>query len=101
LKKGDFNNSDFLKKQKKEGLKRKLVGFEMMERAIPRHDYEIAHNGTVVGVVTSGTMSPLLGIGIGMGYVPTELAAEGTEIDIVIRGKNVKARVTQTPFIRK
>lgn len=101
LKKGDFNNSDFLKKQKKEGLKRKLVGFEMIDRGIPRHDYEIAHNGTVVGAVTSGTMSPLLGIGIGMGYVPTELAEEGTEIDIIIRGKNVRAKVTKTPFIRK
>ncbi|MFN0200457.1 MAG: glycine cleavage system aminomethyltransferase GcvT, partial [Bacteroidia bacterium] len=101
LKKGDFIGSDVLRKQKAEGLTRKLVGFEMIDKGIPRHDYEIAHNGEVVGIVTSGTMSPMLDIGVGMGYVPIALSAEGSEIDIMIRGKAVKARVTKTPFIRK
>lgn len=101
LKKGDFIGSDVLRKQKAEGLTRKLVGFEMVEKGIPRHDYEIASNGEIIGSVTSGGISPLLDIGIGMGYVPIALSAEGSEIDIMIRGKAVKAKVVKTPFIRK
>jgi len=97
----DFVNSDSLRKQKEAGVKRKLVGFEMIDRGIPRKDYEIAdadHN--IVGRVTSGTMSPSLKKAIGMGYVPKELAAEGTEITIVVRNKFLSARVVKPPFYR-
>lgn len=101
LKKGDFNGSDKIAALKAAGIQRKLVGFKMIERGIPRHDYEIAHDGKVVGKVTSGSQSPLLGIGIGMGYVPVELAEPGTEIDIMIRNKPVKAEIVKPPFIEK
>jgi aminomethyltransferase len=98
----EFTNSENLKKQKEAGVSRKLVGFEMIERGIPRHDYEIADaNGNVVGIVTSGTQSPSLGIAIGMGYVPTALATPDSEIYIRIRNKDVKAKVVKTPFYKK
>lgn len=98
----DFTNSEALKKQKEEGVKRKLVGFEIAERGIPRHDYEIADKeGNVIGKVTSGTMSPSLNKGIGMGYVPAEYAAEGSEIYIRIRKNDVPAKVVKLPFYKK
>ena len=98
----EFTNSENLKKQKEAGVSRKLVGFEMIERGIPRHDYEIADaNGNVVGIVTSGTQSPSLGIAIGMGYVPTALATPDSEIYIRIRNKDVKAKVVKLPFYKK
>ncbi|CCG52800.1 Aminomethyltransferase [Flavobacterium indicum GPTSA100-9 = DSM 17447] len=98
----EFTNSDNLKKQKEAGVTRKLVGFELIERGIPRHDYEIADaNGNVVGIVTSGTQSPSLGKAIGMGYVPTELAAVDSEIYIRIRNKDIKAKVVKMPFYKK
>ena len=98
----EFTNSENLKKQKEAGVSRKLVGFEMIERGIPRHDYEIADaNGNVVGIVTSGTQSPSLGIAIGMGYVPTALATPDSEIYIRIRNKDVKAKVVKMPFYKK
>jgi aminomethyltransferase len=98
----EFTNSENLKKQKEAGVSRKLVGFEMVERGIPRHDYEIADaNGNVVGIVTSGTQSPSLGIAIGMGYVPTALATPDSEIYIRIRNKDVKAKVVKMPFYKK
>nr|WP_294935407.1 glycine cleavage system aminomethyltransferase GcvT [uncultured Flavobacterium sp.] len=98
----DFTNSANLKKQKEEGVTKKLVGFEMVERGIPRHDYEIADaNGNIVGVVTSGTQSPSLGIAIGMGYVPTALATPDSEIYIRIRNKDIKAKVVKMPFYKK
>lgn len=98
----DFTNSEVLKKQKEEGASRKLVGFELVERGIPRHDYEIVNaTGEVIGVVTSGTQSPSLGKGIGLGYVPTELAAEGSEIFIRIRKNDVAAKVVKLPFYKK
>jgi aminomethyltransferase len=98
----EFTNSESLKKQKEAGVSRKLVGFEMIERGIPRHDYEIADsNGNVVGIVTSGTQSPSLGIAIGMGYVPTALATPDSEIYIRIRNKDVKAIVVKMPFYKK
>ena len=82
----EFTNSENLKKQKEAGVTRKLVAFELTERGIPRHDYEIADaNGNVVGIVTSGTMSPSLGKAIGLGYVPTTLSAVDSEIFIRIR----------------
>ena len=98
----EFTNSENLKKQKEAGVSRKLVGFEMVERGIPRHDYEIADaNGNVVGIVTSGTQSPSMGIAIGMGYVPTELSTPDSEIYIRIRNKDIKAKVVKMPFYKK
>ena len=92
----EFTNSENLKKQKEAGVTRKLVAFELTERGIPRHDYEIADaNGNVVGFVTSGTQSPSLGIAIGMGYVPTALATPDSEIYIRIRNKDIKASTKQ------
>ena len=96
----EFTNSENLKKQKEAGVSRKLVGFEMVERGIPRHDYEIADaNGNVVGIVTSGTQSPMLKQGIGLAYVHTDFAKVGTTIRIQIRDKNVLAEVVKTPFV--
>lgn len=98
----DFINSENLKKQKEEGVSRKLVGFELLERGIPRHDYEIVDaNGNVIGKVTSGTQSPSLNKAIGLGYVPTALASEGSEIYIRIRNKDIKAQVVKLPFYKK
>lgn len=98
----DFTDSDFLKKQKEEGVKRKLVAFEMVDRGIPRHDYPIQDaNGNVIGKVTSGTMSPSMKVGIGLGYVTTEYSALDSEIFIEIREKGVKAKVVKLPFYKK
>ena len=98
----EFTNSDNLKKQKEEGVTRKLVGFELIERGIPRHDYEIVDaNGNVIGVVTSGTQSPSLGKGIGLGYVPTAYSTVDSEIFIRIRNKDVAAKVVKLPFYKK
>lgn len=96
-----FNNSENLKAQKEAGVTRKLVGFEMIDKGIPRHGYEIADaSGQVIGVVTSGTQSPSLSKAIGMGYVPTDLAKEGSEVFVVIRGKQIKASVVGLPFYK-
>ena len=97
----DFISSQTFAKQKEEGLSKKLVGFEMIDRGIPRHGYEIAKNGKVVGMVTSGTASPSKGKNIGMGYVPIELSAEGSEFDVLIRNKSIKAQVVKLPFYKK
>lgn len=101
LDKGEFIDSNYLKNQKAEGLKRRLVGFEMVERGIPRHDYVLSAGGKVIGKVTSGTQSPCLKKGIGMGYVDAEFAKEGTEIEVMIRDKGVKAKVVKAPFLKK
>lgn len=98
----DFTNSEALKKQKEEGVTRKLVGFELTERGIPRHDYEITDkDGNVIGIVTSGTMAPSLNKGIGLGYVPAEYAAEGSQIFIRIRKNDIPAQVVKLPFYKK
>lgn len=98
----EFTNSENLKKQKEAGVSRKLVAFEMVDRGIPRHDYEIANaDGNIVGIVTSGTQSPSLGIAIGLGYVPTALSTIDSEIYIRIRNKDVKAKVVKLPFYKK
>jgi aminomethyltransferase len=98
----DFTNSANLKRQKEEGVKKKLVGFKMIEKGIPRHDYQIKDaSGNVIGKVTSGTMSPMLSVGIGLGYVTTENANPGTEIFIDVRGKNLKAVVSKLPLVEK
>lgn len=97
----DFINSEALLKQKEEGVRRKLVGFQLEERGIPRHGYEIVNDSEqVVGKVTSGTMSPSLNIGIGLGYVPTELSKPGTSIGIQIRKNVVPATVVKLPFYK-
>ena len=97
----DFIDKEFLLKQKTEGVSRKLVGLEMIDRGIPRHDYPITDAaGSVIGRVTSGTMSPCLKIGIGMGYVATEHAALGSEIYVSVRDKLLKAKVVKPPFVK-
>ncbi|MEQ8302506.1 MAG: glycine cleavage system aminomethyltransferase GcvT [Cyclobacteriaceae bacterium] len=97
----DFTNSENLKKQKEEGVKRKLVGFKMAEKGIPRHDYEIKNTkDEVIGRVTSGTISPMLNVGIGLGYVTVENAQPGTEIFISVRNKNLKAEVAKLPLVQ-
>ncbi|MDP2414241.1 glycine cleavage system aminomethyltransferase GcvT [Daejeonella sp.] len=95
----NFVNSENLAAQKENGVERKLVGFEMIERGIPRHDYEIVDvAGTVIGKVTSGTQAPSLQKGIGMGYVKTAFSKVGTDIYIKIRDNKVLARVVKMPF---
>ncbi|WP_404811778.1 glycine cleavage system aminomethyltransferase GcvT [Capnocytophaga canimorsus] len=98
----DFVNAEAIKAHKENGVTKKLVGFEMQEKAIPRHDYEIVDaNGNVIGKVTSGTMAPSLGKGIGLGYVPTELAKPGSEIFIQIRKNRVPATIVKLPFYKQ
>ncbi|MFZ9387802.1 MAG: glycine cleavage system aminomethyltransferase GcvT [Chitinophagaceae bacterium] len=95
----DFTARGILEKQKADGLQRKLVGFEMLDRGIPRHGYEITDpEGKSIGHVSSGTQSPSLGKAIGMGYVRTDFAAFGGEICIKVRDKLLKAKVVRIPF---
>ncbi|NBL65096.1 glycine cleavage system aminomethyltransferase GcvT [Flavobacterium sp. NST-5] len=97
-----FTNSENLKLQKEIGVSKKLVGFELLERGIPRHDYEIVdENGNKIGIVTSGTMAPSLNKGIGLGYVTTENAAVDSEIFIRIRKNDIPAKVVKLPFYKK
>lgn len=97
----DFVNSKALQKQKEEGVTRKLVAFEMTEKGIPRHGYDIVNeNGEKIGTVTSGTMSPSLKIGIGLGYVTKVYAKRDTEIYIQIRKKTIPAKVVRLPFYK-
>lgn len=97
----DFINSENLKKEKETGLKNQLVAFELNERGIPRHDYDIVDIvGNKIGTVTSGTMSPSLGIGIGMGYVKNTFKNPGTQIYIQIRKNAVPATVVKLPFYK-
>ena len=98
----DFTNRAAIEKQKTDGVTKKLVGFEMIDRGIPRHDYQIADaNGNIIGKVTSGTQSPTLNIALGMGYVNKEFAKADSEIFIMIRDKAIKAKVTKMPFLKK
>lgn len=95
----DFTARPILEKQKAEGVTRKLVGFEMVDKGIPRHHYKIQNaEGKEIGYVTSGTQAPSLSKAIGMGYVTIDHAAEGSEIFIMIRDKAVKAQVVKLPF---
>ena len=97
----DFVNSEALKAEKENGPERKLVGFELTERGIPRHGYEIVDaDGIVIGVVTSGTMSPSLSKGIGLGYVKVAYASPDSEIFIKVRNKNIPAKVVKLPFYK-
>ncbi|MES2132191.1 MAG: glycine cleavage system aminomethyltransferase GcvT [Bacteroidota bacterium] len=98
----DFTNRAAIEKQKTEGVTKKLVGFEMIDRGIPRHDYEIADaGGKIIGKVTSGTQSPTLNKAIGMGYVNKDFAKADTEIFVIIRDKAIKAKVSKIPFLKK
>jgi aminomethyltransferase len=97
----DFVNSEALEKEKKHGLERKLVAFELDDRGIPRHGYDIVDgNGKTIGVVTSGTMSPSMGTGIGLGYVPIVFSELGSKIHIQIRKNAVSATVVKLPFYK-
>lgn len=96
----DFIDRDLLAAQKANGVERKLVGFKMIDRGIPRHEYAIADlDGNRIGEVTSGTMSPCLKVGIGLGYVKSEFAKVGTVIAVVIRDRLIKAEVVKYPFV--
>lgn len=98
----DFTNSAALLAQKEAGVNRKLIGFEMIDRGIPRHDYSVVDaDGNQIGKVTSGTQSPSLQKAIGMAYVAKAFAKEGTEIFIDIRNNKVKAKVVKFPFLKK
>ena len=98
----EFTDSHLLKQQKEQGVTRKLVGFEMIDRGIPRHDYIVQDaNGNTIGKVTSGTQSPSLQKAIGMAYVKPEFSKEGSEIFINIRDKAIKAKVVKAPFYKK
>mgnify|MGYP000961055721 CR=1 FL=1 len=95
----DFTAKEILEKQKAEGVSRKLVGIEMIDRGIPRHGYKIQNmNGEEVGYITSGTQSPSLNKAIGIAYLRKDVAVEGTEIQVMIRDKGVKAKVVKMPF---
>ena len=98
---GGFVGSDALIRQKQEGLERRLAGFKLTGRGIPRHGYPVVKDGQRVGEVTSGTMSPVLKESIGLAYVPAALAKDGSVFDVEIRGKAVPARVVKTPFVEK
>jgi aminomethyltransferase len=97
-----FTNSESLLEQKNKGVSKKLVGFKMIDRGIPRHDYEVKDaQGNIIGKVTSGTQSPSLKEAIGMAYVNTEFSKSGTEIFINVRDKSLKAIVEKLPFYKK
>jgi aminomethyltransferase len=96
----DFTNSEALKAQKEAGVTRKLVGFEMIDRGIPRHGYEIKDaDGSPLGFVTSGTQAPSLGKAVGMGYITKGHNTIDSEVFIDIRGKLLKAKVVKMPFV--
>ncbi|MDQ3908213.1 MAG: glycine cleavage system aminomethyltransferase GcvT [Acidobacteriota bacterium] len=101
LNKGDFIGRDALAKQKEEGVRRNLVGFEVTERGIARDDQDVLIDGAKVGRVTSGSPAPFLKKNIGLAYVPVEHAKEGQEIQIDVRGRAVAARIVPTPFYKR
>jgi aminomethyltransferase len=101
LEKGDFVGREALEREKKLGPARALVGFELLERGVPRAEQAIEKDGEHVGFVTSGTHSPTLNKPIGLGYVPTRYSRPGTELEVVIRGRPVRARVVTTPFYKR
>lgn len=101
LEKGDFAGRDVLLREKAEGPRRKLAGFEMIDRGIGRHGYPVVEGGEEIGVVTSGTHSPTLKKAIGLAYLPLDKTVPGTHINVLIRGKETKARVIPTPFYKR
>lgn len=98
----DFVDAEVLKQQKELGISKKLVGFEMIDRGIPRGHYELADaDGNIIGEVTSGTQSPTLGKGIGLGYVPTAFSKPGSELFVKVRDRLLKAQIIKLPFVKK
>jgi aminomethyltransferase len=100
-KKESFIGADVLRRQKQQGVTRKLAGFEVIDRAIARHGYDVYVDGAKAGVVTSGTQTPYLKKAIGMAYLPTDRSAPGSEFEIDIRGRRVKAAVVPMPFYKR
>ena len=100
-KKESFLGADALRRQKAEGVSRKLVGFEVLDRAIARHGYDVYIDGQKAGVVTSGTQTPFLKKAIGMAYIPADRTASGTEFQVDVRGRRVRAQVVPMPFYRR
>ncbi len=97
----DFTSRAIFEKQKNEGTSRKLVGLEMVDKGIPRHGYTLQNEaGQEIGVITSGTQSPTLGKAIGLAYVATAHATEGSEVYVMIRDKGIKAKVVKIPFVQ-
>jgi aminomethyltransferase len=101
LNKNSFAGKQALLKAKENGLKRKLVAMESDEKTFPRHGYDISFNRKKIGVVTSGTVSPVLDLPIAMGYVEINYSEVGSEVNFLIRGKEVPAKVVKLPFVRK
>lgn len=101
LDKGEFIGREILAHQAAEGTARRLVGFEMAERAIPRHGYAILDGGSAVGEVTSGTFGPWVEKNIGLGYVPTAMARPGQEFSVDVRGRAASARAVRLPFYKR
>jgi aminomethyltransferase len=101
LNKGDFIGRDSLAKQKEEGVRKRLVGFEVTERGIARDGQDVVIDGNAIGKVTSGSPAPYLKKNIGMAYVPTEFANEGRQIQVDVRGRLVKAQIVETPFYKR
>ena len=101
LRKGDFVGRDAVARLKERGVERKLVGFTIADRAFPRHGYPVYYDGTKVGTVLSGTVSPSLGVAIGTCYLPRAAATEGTTFEVEIRGKRLQATVVKTPFYKQ
>jgi aminomethyltransferase len=100
-KKDEFIGADVLRRQKAEGVSRKLAGFEVLDRAIGRHGHDVYVNGEKAGVVTSGTQTPFLKKAIGMAYLPADRTAAGTEFEIDVRGRRVRAQVVPMPFYKR
>jgi aminomethyltransferase len=100
-KKSDFIGADVLRRQKADGTTKKLVGFEMNDRAIGRHGYDVYIDGSKAGVVTSGTQTPYLKKAIGMAYVPSNRTEPGTELEIDVRGRRAKAAIVAMPFYKR
>ncbi len=101
LEKGEFIGRDVLERERAEGPRRKLVGFEMVDRGIARHGYPVVDGKEEIGVVTSGTHSPTLKKAIGLAYLPLDKSAPGSEFMVLIRGKETRARVVPTPFYKR
>jgi aminomethyltransferase len=101
LEKGHFAGRDVLQREKEEGPRRRLVGFEMIDRGIARHGYPVVDGTEEIGVVTSGTHSPTLKKAIGLAYLPLDKSTQGSEISVLIRGKEARARVVPTPFYKR
>ncbi|MDQ3221241.1 MAG: glycine cleavage system aminomethyltransferase GcvT, partial [Acidobacteriota bacterium] len=101
LQKGPFIGRDAIAEQKEKGLKRKLVGFEMVDKGIARDDFDIYIDGKKVGYVTSGSPAPFLKKNIGLAFLPVEFANIGQEIKIDVRGKHLVAQVVPTPFYKR